>query len=156
MATNSTLEHPNIPLPSIAYNMNLDTTHLTATQSSYDSFIPSNTLTSSGLQHSAVDIPSSSGADKVAFVPSKQPNEYMALPYDAKRFADLSELSGTNQTRFYSAKNTDSPKSTETQTLETSQKNNVSADADDYVFRFYIGSLSVVGLLILFRLIRKS
>jgi hypothetical protein len=29
-------------------------------------------------------------------------------------------------------------------------------DTDDYIFQMYIGSLSVIGLFVLFRLIQKS
>lgn len=69
----------------------------------------------------------------------------------------LAKLPGENLAR--NAENSQMPTPTQTETpeepfsLQPTEKNKTT---DDYLFQFYIGSLTVVGLFVLFRMIQKS
>ena len=81
---------------------------------------------------------------RVDFVPSNE-NEFVAIPSnDILRDSRFHVPTYTKKRE--SDKNANSPKLPKKHTK----------DSDDYVFQFYIGSLSIIGLLILFRFIQKS
>ena len=94
--------------------------------------------------------------EKVAFMnmgnrPDVSSTEFIAVPYGSEHTQELSNISGGNS-RFYAPKpaQTSKPEKKETKPKPHTK------DTDDYIFQFYIGSLTVVGLLILFRIIRKG
>lgn len=48
------------------------------------------------------------------------------------------------------------PPPPQTQAFSTLEGTYIHSDIDDYVFQFFMGSVSVLGLFILFRIIQKS
>lgn len=108
---------------------------------------------------------------KVSFINNNQ-GEFVAVPYDSAQNGDFVEITGNPKsegTMFY-AKPINNPA---TKTANKSRGENdddnsddedkhskknkpVIKDTDDYIFHMYVGSLSVIGLLILFRIIQKS
>ena len=109
---------------------------------------------------------------KVSFVKNNQ-DEFVAVPYDSAQNGDFVEITGNPKsegTTFY-AKPINNTNTNKTKTAtksrddddnnsddedETKEKKPVTKDTDDYIFHMYVGSLSVIGLLILFRIIQKS
>ena len=112
---------------------------------------------------------------KVSFVKNNR-DEFVAVPYDSAQNGDFVEITGnplSEGTTFY-AKPINNPNTNTDKTKkptksrddeddnsddeDTNEKKNkpVSKDTDDYIFHIYVGSLSVIGLLILFRIIQKS
>ena len=100
--------------------------------------------------------------EKVAFVnmrnyPESSGKEFVAVPYDSEH-GHLSNISmGNSDSRFYAPKSVTKPdEPTKPQVRESSKSKASQKDMDDYIFQFYIGSLTVVGLLILFRVMQKA
>ena len=102
---------------------------------------------------------------KTAFVPINK-NEFGAVPYDSTQNADFVKISGMQNTEgnmFYTKpikklnqKQTKSRENANDDDANTNEKKTLVKDMDDYIFHMYVGSLSVVGLLILFRILQKS
>lgn len=91
--------------------------------------------------------------EKVAFVPMSS-TEFVAVPYDSRRYSNLAEVSGSVQSRFHAQSN---PKSRSKSPKSAPSKSKTrTKTADDYIFHFYIGSLTMVGLLMLFRIMQKG
>jgi hypothetical protein len=97
--------------------------------------------------------------EKVAFVnmdnrPESSGKEFAAVPYDSEH-GHLSNISGVDgESRFYAPKSKSTHSNPECR--EPVKSKAIQKDTDDYIFHFYIGSLTVVGLLILFRVIQKA
>jgi len=99
--------------------------------------------------------------EKVAFVnmgnaPEASRNEFVAVPYDASHSQTLSNISGDGQTRFYAPTPVSKPKGTKDADSNNVKSNQYVKDTNDNIFHFYIGSLTVIGLLILFRVVQKT
>ncbi len=88
-----------------------------------------------GLLGSNYQVVSNGTTDQIVL--AKLPNEYLA-PKNTKQ-SNHNEKQNPESSSQSSKKTTDSEKTT-----------------DDYLFQFYLGSLTVVGLFILFRMIQKS
>jgi len=148
---------PLINIPPIVYsNQSRDQTSNQETNdvpssSSFDTFMKS---FRTSLVSPSVDKP------KVSFVKNNQ-GEFMAVPYDSTQNADFVEITGKpgeEASRFYNKKTKKSRDGDDNSDNEdeTKEENPVTKDNDDYIFHMYVGSLSVIGLLILFRIIQKS
>jgi hypothetical protein len=103
---------------------------------------------------------------KVSFIKNNQ-GEFMAVPYDSTQNADFVEITGKKGeegSRFYAKPTPVIPRTTKSRGENDDddddenkhEKTPVTKDTDDYIFHIYVGSLSVIGLLILFRIIQKS
>jgi hypothetical protein len=107
---------------------------------------------------------------KVSFVKNNQ-GEFVAVPYDSAQNGDFVEITGNPKyegTMFYAkpinnpatkkAKKSRDDEDDNSEDEDKHEKKNkpVTKDTDDYIFHMYVGSLSVIGLLILFRIIQKS
>jgi hypothetical protein len=150
---------PLINIPPIVYSnqsreqtSNQETNDIPSS-SSFDTFMKSFRTT---LVAPSVDKP------KVSFVKNNQ-GEFMAVPYDSAKDAGFVEITGKpgeESSRFYTKtaiKSRDDDDDNSDDEDKNGKKNKpVSKDTDDYIFHIYVGSLSVIGLLILFRIIQKS
>jgi len=98
--------------------------------------------------------------ERVAFMNmGKNRTEFIAVPYDSERNRDFAEITGGVTPRFYTDKSTASNQNTDSaKSKDDCDKSRESKpkDMNDYVFHFYVGSLSIVGLFMLFRIIQKS
>ena len=104
-------------------------------------------------------------AKRTAFVPINK-NEFGAVPYDSTRNADFVKISGMQdpEGNMFYTKPANNQKQRTIKSREnanddhanTNDKKTLVKDTDDYIFHMYVGSLSVIGLLILFRIIQKS
>jgi hypothetical protein len=100
-------------------------------------------------------------AEKVAFVNMGNAhevsrNEFVAVPYDASHSQTLSNISGDGQTRFYAPTPVSKPKGSKDSDPNNAKSTQYVKDNNDHVFHFYIGSLTVIGLFILFRVVQKT
>jgi hypothetical protein len=153
---------PLINIPPIVYsNQSREQTSNQKTNdipssSSFDTFMKSLRST---LVAPSVDKP------KVSFVKNNQ-GELMAVPYDSAKDAGFVEITGKpgkEASRFYArttknamGKSDDDSDDDDDDDKDKREKKPVTKDTDDYIFHLYVGSLSVIGLLILFRIIQKS
>jgi len=98
---------------------------------------------------------SRSEPEKATFVPINH-SEFVTVPYEGADSNDLSKIAESS--RFYTPKPIGPQllKKPEQVAGTPSKPKPITKDTDDYIFQFYIGSLSVVGLLMLFRMMQKS
>ena len=98
--------------------------------------------------------------EKVAFMNmGKSRTEFIAVPYDSERNSDFAEITGGITPRFYTNKSAASKSNMGTDKSKDECEKTRGAktkDMNDYVFHFYVGSLSIIGLFMLFRIIQKS
>lgn len=164
MSTRSTPEYPVLNVPPIVYTMKPTTSNASALQtdafSIRDSLSGANAymtmtsdLSSKGRETAISQLPVS---EKVAFMPMNA-TEYAAVPYDPSVHTDVSDVAGSVGSRFRAPKTTKAAATTKSATPESSEKQDQNNNKiDDYIFHFYVGSLTLVGLLMLFRIIQKS
>lgn len=97
---------------------------------------------------------------KVSVVKNNQ-GEFATVPYDSAQNGDFVEITGnpTNKGTMFYAKPNHKPATKSRHDDEHDKDDNgkpPTKDMDDYIFHMYVGSLSIIGLLILFRIIQKS
>ena len=142
--------------------------------SSFDTFMKSLRTT---LVAPSVDKP------KVSFVKNKQV-VFIAVAYDSAKDAgfvrtperrmsvgvrglsgdglpskdnvEITGKPGEESSRFYAKTTKKTRGESDDDDKDKHEKKPVTKDTDDYIFHMYVGSLSVIGLLILFRIIQKS
>jgi hypothetical protein len=107
---------------------------------------------------------------KTAFILNNR-GEFSAVPYDSAKNKDFIEITGKNASeggRLYVPTVKSPKRKTDKRKPKTDDADADADDADDtlekprvkdtndYIFHIYVGSLSIIGLLILFRMIQKS
>ena len=166
MLTHSTPEYPVLNVPPIVYTMKPTTSNASALRKETEAFSIRDSLSDANAYMTMTADLSSKGretaisqlpvSEKVAFMPMNA-TEYAAVPYDPSVHKDVSDLAGSVGSRFRAPKTTKAAATTKSATPESSEKPDQNNNKmDDYIFHFYVGSLSLVGLLMLFRIIQKS
>jgi len=162
----------NIPVPPIVYStaksgvgsltqgQENDVSPLSSFDQWMKSFIPSVLSPSTESDSVSASSLKKTVHEKTAFIVNNR-GEFSAVPYDSDKNKDFVEITGKNASeggRLY-APTIKSPKrkpntdnADEANTLDKPRMK----DTDDYIFHMYVGSLSIIGLLILFRMIQKS
>lgn len=178
------LEHSslNIPVPPIVYSTKLgigspangkgqekDVPPSSSFDTWMKTFMPS-MLSLSTESDSAYSSSQKPVQPKTAFILNNR-GEFSAVPYDSDKNKDFIEITGKNASeggRLYVPTVKSPKRKTDNKKPKTDDADADADDADDtlekprmkdtddYIFHMYVGSLSIIGLLILFRMIQKS
>jgi hypothetical protein len=133
--------------------LSVSVTHDVSTLSSFDKFMKTDSsivLAKNSTEQGSKDMPPS----------TESGNNILKTILDsyAKKNSNKTGNTSDNENKPDNEKGTTAKKENDDSTLDQSDKSKkpVVKDTDDYIFHVYVGSLSVIGLFILFRILQKG